>query len=393
MDPALNAGFGADGLPGLNGAGHDDGLDSEEENEELLKATAHIWREPLHNYILATHAKRQQLEKDLEMEEASRHFAVAARVHDMTEQRLVAMRERKAVRAVEVQLEREQQRRQEEEYAVRAEQEEEKRLAKEKDKEERLKKQRDAARKKREDDRAKKERDEEARRARTEEARLVKIAEAERRAALTPEEREAEDKVLAEKQQREREEALLKAREYGGEEEGRGARKRRRREDEDGGAFGNGFYAESYADFDDFDDEGNVIPARSKGKGRRASSASGLHDYPPGYPYHAGSLDANGKPFSYPTPTPPGAYQTAEGVWMDAHGQMLDPQPSYAHSSYDYVSDGQDLGINDDDEEEDVNGEKKPKRSRKAIEDLERRVWTQIAKRDIPKVRSAVRTS
>ena len=348
-----------------NGAyGVDRGAESDEEGDGLLRATAHIWREPLQHYILSQHAKRQQVEQAVEEEEASRKFLVAARVTDMAEKRLPLMKERKDVRMIEIQQAECIRKAREEEERARYAEEEARRLAREQEKEERLKKQRDAARKKREEERLKKEHDNEQRKQRAEEIRLAKLAEAERKANLTPEEREAEDRAMAERLAREREEAQSKIKQT--EEEllatGRGARKRRRPEGESAedeaaralAAFGG--YAED--DFDDFDDEVDEYEGggnKRKGKGRRRSS----------------SAFADSGPL-----LPPGGHRGPDGNYYDANGQPI----SYT------APDSPSMGM------EELEGVNEPteglvKRNAQQIAELEKKIWTQIAKKDIPRVR------
>ncbi|GAA6012112.1 hypothetical protein JCM10207_005132 [Rhodosporidiobolus poonsookiae] len=344
-----------------------DELPSDDEGDGLLRSTSHVWREPLQQFILGVHARRRQVEEDIEANEASRHFVIAARAAEMAEQRVPAMKARRAVRRVEVEQEKVFRAQAEEQARSRAATEEEKKAAKERDKEERLKKQRDAARKKREEDKIKREQDNEARRARAEEARLAKVAEAERKANLTPEEREAEDRALAEKLARERQETEARLREQ--EEElatsGRGARKRRRAsaglEDEAAQALaGFGRYAE--LDFDD-DEEMDL--------GAGGDDDGGL--------FHAPSSKKKGKgAASRRSSSHPDAVLGADGQYYDASGAVV-PGPgesSRAGSPFYPSDDGGDDGI------------KTPasKKKKLAPEELEKRIWTQIARKDIPKV-------
>ncbi|GAA5839521.1 hypothetical protein JCM3766R1_003567 [Sporobolomyces carnicolor] len=354
---------GAGGAIATNGnsgayAGIDPGAESDDEGDGLLRATAHIWREPLQHYILSRHAHRQRVERDVEADDASRQFLVAARVTDFADKRMPLMKERKEIRMVQIQQEEESRKLREQEERLRYEAEEEQRQLRERDKEERLKKQRDAARKRREEERLKKEHDNEVRKQRAEEARLAKIAEAERKANLTPEERAAEDKADAERIARERAETQTRMKQR--EEElltsGRGARKRQRRI---GGADGDyaeddaaralaafGGYAEDEFDdlLDDELDEYEGGPNRRKGKGRRRSSSSFSDDRPASY------------------------YDGAFGGAPDSPSMMaMDEDPEeiggVASSSETLV-----------------------KRKPQQIADLERKIWTQIAKKDIPKV-------
>ncbi|GJN89724.1 hypothetical protein Rhopal_002712-T1 [Rhodotorula paludigena] len=350
-DESYTPGRNGRGASGFNGDGVDgDGYVSDEEGDGLLRATGHIWREPLQAYILDLHARRRQVEQDVEDAEASRKFVVAARAVEMSEKRIPAMRERREVRLVELEREDEVRARQEAEALQRATVDEEKRARKEVDKEERLRKQREAARKKREEDRQKREHDNEQRRLRAEEARIAKLAEAERKANLTPEQREAEDRALAEKLAREREEAAARMREQ--EEElltsGRGARKRKRvgdtgdLEEEAAQALSSiGMYAE----YDDLDEDGSDLYEVAGAKGRKGK---------------AGSRRSS----SYaPEGLPPGAYIGPDGQQYDATGQPLaasrhlPPQPAS-----DFL---------DDEAEGDM---VKPKKPKQPIDELERKV-------------------
>ncbi|BGP61681.1 hypothetical protein NBRC10512_000688 [Rhodotorula toruloides] len=339
---------------------------SDEEGDGLLRSTSHIWREPLKTYVYNLHARRRQVERDVEDDEASRKFLVAARAVEMAEKRIPAMRERRVVRLVELEHETEVRAREEEIARTKAEEEDSKRVKKEQEKEERLKKQREAARRKREEDRLKREHENEQRKARAEEARIAKLQEAERKAKLTPEEREAEDRALAEKLAREREEAAQRMREM--EEElltsGRGARKRRRPgEDLEADAADAlssfGMYAE-YDDFDDEDDSGvfQAPDAKSrKGKGASRRSSSLAVDTPV---------------------LPPGAYAGPDGQYYDASGNALAwPPPRISESPM----------VGDDDvyEGEAAKGPGK-KKVKLSPEELERKIWVQIARKDIPKV-------
>ncbi|GAA5883208.1 hypothetical protein JCM16303_007306 [Sporobolomyces ruberrimus] len=342
------------------------GADSDEEGDGLLRSTAHIWREPLQHYILSLHAQRQEVEQAVEEEEASRKFLVAARVTDMAERRLPVMKERKEIRMVEIKQEEESRALREKEERERYAAEEEQRLSKEREKEERLKKQRDAARKRREEERLKKEHDIELRKQRAEEVRLAKIAEAERKANLTPEERAVEEKAEAEKAAREKAQAQTQIKQT--EEElltsGRGARKRRRPEGDSAedqaaralAAFG-GYAEDEYDDLLDEElDEYEGIVSKRKGKGRRRSSSTFSED----------------RPF-----LPPGAYRGPDGGYYDASGQPV------ALTAPDSPSMGMDEDLVDVGA---GSSETLVKRKPHEIAELERKIWTQIAKKDIPKV-------
>lgn len=350
-----------------------DNLPSDEEGDGLLRATSHIWREPLQAYVSELHTRRRQVEQDVEDAEASRKFVVAARAVEFAELRIPAMRERQTIRAVQVQQERDAQAR---EAAVAAEKtyiEEIARPKRDADREERLRKQREAARKKREEDRQKREHDNEQRRLRAEEARVAKIREAERYAALTPEEREAEDRARAEKLAQEREATAARLREQ--EEElmasGRGARKRRKAGDDlEADALDAlssfGMYAElDELEFDDsglYDSHGGKS-RRGKGGSRRSSSFA---------------PDAGGA-----TALPPGAYSGPDGQLYDASGVPIEWPPAGTSGSP-YLPDGT-LDADGDGEFVKTTSKKRTK----TVEELEKRLWTQIARRDIPKVHFA----
>ncbi|GAA6061382.1 hypothetical protein JCM10212_000642 [Sporobolomyces blumeae] len=353
-----------------HGAASEPAIESDDEGDGLLRSTAHVWREPLQNYILSLHAKRQHVEQALEEDEASRKFLVAAKATEMAEKRLALMKERKAVRTVEIQYEAATRAQREAEERARIAEEEERRLSKERDKEERLKKQRDAARRKREEDRIKKEHDNEQRRLRAEEARLAKLAEAERKANLTPEEREAEDRAMAERIAREREEAAMRVKQT--EEElmasGRGARKRRRpegesAEDEAARALSSfaGYAEDEYDDLlDDELDDYEGLGAKRKGKGRRRSSSF-----------------ADGGPI-----LPPGVTRGPDGQYYDATGNPIA-----------FVTPESPLVPMEEELDDATSSAGTVKRKPEQIADLERKIWTQIAKRDIPKVAKVAQQS
>lgn len=472
---------GVDGKTGVDGNISDSAV-SDEEGDGLLRATSHIWREPLQSYILAMHAKRQTVERDFEKAEQSRQFVTAARVTEMSAKRIVDMRERKEARLVEIKLEEEAHQRVMEEDRIRLEKEEAKKLAKDKDKEERLRKQREAAKKKRDEDRAKKEREDESRRARSEKERMAKLAEQQRKAALTPEEREAEEKSIA----LEKEIAVAKAlTEVDAVPEGRGGRKKRKKdpaEDDPSKSSGPGRHGDGAfpaggpdGELDELEDDDTLAPSasssthagavevasavpsrarKSKGSTSRRTSAP-AYDYQPYpqpgfYPPPPGAVDHHGRPIhnypyqGYPPPMPSGAYLGPDGVVYDAHGQPIaypgpppgymvpgprgnpgngspsssssaghyppshptDPHQQHHHAHYHasgppghgYAPEGIEPGFGYGDAGEDVEemlamtgkGSRNPKvlatKRWKAVEDLEKRVWSQIAKRDIPKV-------
>ncbi|GAA5984905.1 hypothetical protein JCM11641_003621 [Rhodosporidiobolus odoratus] len=348
LSPARMAGRPRRGAGGRSGNAAEE-VPSDDEGEGLLRSTAHIWREPLQGYILDLHARRRRAEQDAEDAEASRKFVVAARAVELAEARLPAMRERQAIRKIEVENEQSFRMKFEQDESDRAKGEEDKKTVKEKEKEERLRKQREAARKKREEDKAKKEHDNEARRARAEEARLAKIAEAERYAALTPEEKEAEDRATAERIRAEREaaQAQLQQTEMELATSGRGARKRRR--PSAGAADGDGSFA-TYAEdaLDELDEEGDTfeMPKSHKKKGALGVAAGGAGKRASSF----GAEDA--------------AYETA---------QLMVPS-SRATSP-----------MSEDEDLDGAKGKPSKKKQKLSTEELERKIWTQIAKRDIPK--------
>ncbi|GAA5878549.1 hypothetical protein JCM3774_000103 [Rhodotorula dairenensis] len=356
------------GSEAANGA---DDLPSDEEGDGLLKATSHIWREPLQAYIADLHARRRQVEQDVEDAEASRKFLVAARAVEMAERRLPAMRERQAVRNVQVQQEREIRAREAALAAARAQAEESTRTKKDVDREERLRKQREAARRKREEDRLKREHDNEQRRLRAEEARIAKLREAERYAALTPEEKEAEDRALAEKLAREREATAARLREQ--EEEllasGRGARKRRKAGDDlEADAVDALSSFGMYAELDELEDDDSGLYDAHGGKGRKGKSGSRRSS--------SFAPDAVGAP-----QLPPGAYAGPDGQYYDSSGAPLEWPPAGTSGSPRMPFDAL-IG-----EAADGDLSKAPSKKRvKSAEELERKLWTQIARRDIPKV-------
>jgi DNA helicase INO80 len=289
----------------------------------------------------------------------------------MAEQRVVQMRERKAMISAEMQNEQQHRALEQQERSARLHVEDEKRTVKEREKEERLKKQRDAARRKREEEKAKREHDNEQRRARAEEARLAKIAEAERYSNLTPEERDAEDRAKAEQIARDREEAAAKIRET--EEElltsGRGARKRQRRassgfDGEDGTPSGIGRYAE-YEAYDDHEDEEDAAfeAPSSKSHKKKVRRPSASAD-----PYAT---------------VPAGIFMAPDGSYCDAQGLPVEWPPASASRQGSPF-----LGSDDGVEAGPAGPGPKSHKKKPPLtpEELEKKVWMQIAKRDIPKV-------
>lgn len=346
-------------------------MPSDEEGAGLLRATSHIWREPLQAYIADLHARRRQVEQDVEDAEASRKFLVAARAVEMAERRLPAMRERQAIRNVQVQQEREIRAREEALAAARAQAEESTRTKKDVDREERLRKQREAARRKREEDRLKREHDNEQRRLRAEEARIAKLREAERYAALTPEEKEAEDRAQAEKLAREREATAARLREQ--EEEllasGRGARKRRKAGDDlEADAVDALSSFGMYAELDELEDDDSGLYDSHGGKGRKGKGGS----------RRSSSFAPEAAAASQ---LPPGAYAGPDGQYYDASGAPLEWPPAGTSGSprvpfEALIGEGVDVEL----------GKAASKKRVKSAEELERKLWTQIARRDIPKV-------
>ena len=385
----------------------------DEEGDALLLTTAHIWKEPLQNYALTLHAKRQRLEKDFEQNEESRNFIAAARVVEFSQRRIVEMQEKEANPVVEGVVE-----------GVASEttavvstaavnvDAEAIRRAKEVEKEEKRIKRKETDRKARidakEETKRRKEKEETIRKARAEELRLTRLAEAHRRAALTPEGRALEDQAIEEQAQRDRAAKMLELAGDVIEAEGRGARTKRKREsnlEEDaaralsGLASLHGAHGEDTSLLQDedeaFDDGVEYSGASKKAKGkataRRSNQATPIDEY--------GTLLSD---------LPPGSYLGPNGIYYDADNIPIEPiqapsppstlmQAGYdsVHEEYGPESDGDDEDYGAAGEDEDLpipgRGAQVPaavKKSRSAIEALEKKVWTQIAKRDILKVRA-----
>ncbi|KAI5480383.1 SNF2 family helicase Ino80 [Pseudohyphozyma bogoriensis] len=392
---------------------------SDDEGNGLLRATGHIWRAPLEKYVMELAEKRRKLEEDFEKNEQSRKFVAAARVVEMSERRVVEMRERRQVRLVELKFEEDVRAREEEEERRRAEAEEQKRLAKGRDKEEKLRKQREAAQRRRDEEKVKKGQNEERRKVLAEKERLAKLAEQERRAALTPEEREAEDRAEAQRIAREKEEARRKLALLDRDApEGRGGRKKRKKGEDDDLA------SSTHGDHDELeDDDVSGTPDSRARKGKGPARGYDYPDYPPGYYPPPGAVDSFGNPlppYGYPYPPPPlphGAYIGPDNLMYDARGAPI-PYTSYMSpgfggvggspaSSSGHFPGSHDARMGSEDfesvhgghsvagDEEDMHASaptkgKNPKASAakaaKKIEDLERKVWLQIARKDIPKV-------
>ncbi|BGP15225.1 Putative DNA helicase ino80 [Rhodosporidiobolus nylandii] len=338
---------------------------SDDEGDGLLRSTAHVWREPLQQYILDLHARRRQAEQAVEDAAASRQFVLAARAVDMADARIPAMRARQATRAVEVKQEAAERSAAQQEQQARQTEEETKVKAKAMDKEERLRKQREQARKKREEEKQKREHDNEARRARAEEARIAKVREAERYAALTPEQREAEDRAVAERMVAEREaaQAQLQATEQELAASGRGARKRRRPshgpDEEAFKGYGEDAYDEVFAALDgaDEDDGGGAfeMPKSHKKKSASSSSASAARR---------------------PSLAPEGTFLGADGQYYAPDGTLLADMGVGGSSR---------AGSPMSEDGDEVGPAKKKKKQTLTPEELEKKVWVQIARKDVPK--------
>lgn len=373
-------------------------IEDDSDDDALLLATSHIWREPLYNYDLKRHAEKQRLEQDFDLNEQTRHSVTAARVKMMNEQRLVEPQATtpepsNVILSTSVQ--------------APVDKEEAKRINLAAQREVRLEKQRDQARKRREEERAKKEKDDLARRVKADEVKLAKAQELDRRAALSTEAREAEDNAIAERVQKEREAAGLKAAELAlsrgiveesAPVEGRGARKRKRKESVEN-EFGDEDLMKPMSAsrrtipktvdtsrFSMRDDEGDDPDSTSR------SYAAGPSRYRPPPP-----VDALGNPLPPTDYIPPPGATISNGIYYDSVGDpIIHPISSrdYAESMSSALSS---LGYASDEDMGDVGGEVSsldkgksvaavvPKKW-KAIQDLEKKIWTQIAKRDIPKV-------
>lgn len=411
-------------------------VEEDEDDEELLKSTSNIWSNSLKNYMLLTHSNKLKNESNFLQQEESRMFEVAARVIETSEKKLIEMREKKEISLSELKEEEELRLQEFEFLKIKGLKEEERRMSKDKEKEERLKKQRESTKKKRDEDKIKKERDDENRKNKLEEIRLAKIIESARKSALTPEERLAEDLITA--LAKEKEDALNLAKKLEDDAnnllssttEGRGARKRKKLDQlgEEGSEFNNGRGISIGEDFDD--DEGVEEDIKPRGRGRppgsmnRTSStnvSSQQYDTNPYSSTHFGGpslTDQYGNliPASYnnnfaPPPIPEGAYVGLDGLYYDSNHQpiVFSPYPTTYYPQTGFIDPrmtspgyyGGSVGgesssgmmYEREEELEEETGPKMIKTSKstsskrwRAIEDLERRVWTQIAKKDIPRV-------
>jgi hypothetical protein len=338
------------------------GASDTEDTEELLRATTHIWEAPLNNYVLERHAERQRLGTDFEKNELSRQFLTVARVVDMSSTRILEMVQRKTTREFESRIESENNAAREEQDQQRFQNEDHTRIAKEREREIRLEKQRGEAAKRREEEKAKKERDEERKRIKAEAIRLLKAAELERRAALSPEDRATEDRIIAEKLQSEREAlaahnalVVLKNAEESENTEGRGARKRRKR-------------TVAYGD----EDELELEPAASP-DGRFGSAQQGDMDEFDDTPLHS-------VPFDYDAMSSGLSSARSETDEDENFDMDIASESDPKDLTFDVTGNATAGGSNLD----------KPAKSKRpklnSIADLEKRVWTQIARKEIPKV-------
>ncbi|SCV70953.1 BQ2448_3715 [Microbotryum intermedium] len=308
--------------------------DSDSDSETMLRATAHIWREPLQTYLDRIHAERQQLEQDWIANEASRHFATAVRIADFTERRIDEMRARKEAKLLEREHESQAAARLAEQERQRIEFEAERNAIKEREKEDRLKKQREAAKRKRNEDREKKGKDEEARKIRSDKDREARRLEFERWETLTPEQRAEEEKLYGERVKFDKDEMLSR---IDLDQYGKGARKKKRLDDDD--SLGHEFLDGNLED--DIDELAEGTPSRvangaSSHDMARQSSSHLLH-----------------------TPSSSRAGSNAPGCASDD----VDHEPH-----------------------RDLNSSPVKTKKTRSVEELERKVWIHLAKRDIPKV-------
>ncbi|SGY79746.1 BQ5605_C008g05214 [Microbotryum silenes-dioicae] len=310
--------------------------DSDSDSETLLRATAHIWREPLQAYLDRIHAERQQLEQDWIANEASRHFATAARIASFTERRIDEMRARKEAKLLEREQELQAAARLAEQERQRIEFEAERNAIKEREKEDRLRKQREAAKRKRDEDREKKGKAEEARKIRSEKDREARRLEFERWEALTPEQRAEEEKLYGERFKFDRDEMLNR---FDLDQYGKGARKKKRLENDDPSGLG-------YED-GDLEEDVDELAEGAHGSSRGANGAS--------------SHDMLRQSSSHLMHSP-----TSSRAGSNA--------PGYASDDVDHES------------ARDLNSSPVKAKKTRSAEELERKLWIHIAKRDIPKV-------
>lgn len=332
----------------------------ESDDDNFLVATAHLWQEPLHTYTLQRHAVEQQLAADFHQNEYSRQFGTAARVTEMSKRRIDDVRVRREVRLGEMRLEEVARAGEEQAAALQAIADAERELLKEA---RAIKRNEDRTRK-RQDELAAKEREVEAKKIRAEELRIEAINEEIRRAALTPEERAAEDIVLEEKLELERVAAsarlaaknLAKAR--GLEEDlasaaARGQRKRRKRESV-------GIKDEYSLDGTPEDDEFE----------RGFASTSHYQHYDSSI-YGTGIQHSRASSMSLSQTF--GSDDEKEDLPSDA--EMEGGNFAVGGSSTPFSADGMP-----------VKASKGKAKAPESTEELERKIWLQISRREIPKV-------
>ena len=373
---------------------------ADSEGDALLATTAHIWTEPLHNYALTLHAKQRRLEQDFELNEQSRKYFAGARVTEFVERRIQGlqdMQESRGKKSVQ--------------NTAAIGMGENETIRKELEREAKNRRTKETREAVKEEQKRRKEKEDATRRARAEELRLFRLAEAHRRAALTPEGRALEDHVKQEQLQRERAAKMLEMAGDFVEAEGRGARTKRKREsnlEEDaaralsGLASLHGAHGEDLslqADDDGFDDGFDYSGPSKKAKGKSTARVSN--------PVVASerAIDEYGTLLS---DLPPGSYLGLDGVYYDAEHVAIEmisaPSPPASFHQAGYDSAQEEFGLDSEAEEEDYGGEDEDlpiaakgvkiptnvKKTQSAIEALEKKIWTQIAKRDILKVSSIV---
>lgn len=329
---------------------------SDDEGIEISHTNSHLWKAPLNNYILERHAERQRLEIDFEKNERSRQFITAARVVDMSSTRIVEMEQRRKRIESDSRMEAEYNSIREEQDQRRAQYDDVTRMTKEREREVRLEKQRGEAAKKRGEDKAKKERDEEKKRIKAETVRLAKAQEVQRRASLSPAERAAEDAIIADKLQRDREElaaqAALKTLNADGSEnqDGRGARKRRKK---------------TFAYGDEEEEESKLTTSPFGGNRGETDELEDAPTYAIPFDYDAMSSGLSSA-----------RSETDDDDDVDMHNASDDRKDLTFDAAGNALTDTSTL----------TKSAKAKKPKLKDIAELEKKVWTQIARKEIPKV-------
>ena len=445
----------------------------EEDEEGLMRATAHLWREPLEDYVLAQHAKRQRLEADWLHDEESRRFVTAARISDMASRRLSELRTRKKARLEQLRAEQRRREREAELALMRQQKNAEAEQRRVQEREERLARQREAARRKRQAERERRAREQEAKRHKEEEDRLALEREQVRLADLPPHERERIERQAQEHAQREKDEheqrlrdidAQVSAQQQQAQAQGSAAKRKRREtafegaEAEAAKALTGLGGAGAYDELDELDDDGGTGFDDADDHAGTSAPAETRPSRPGFYAYKSdGQLDDKGYEFPPPSSASPGpslARSASRDAQLAVPQQRLRDDQSSDPYAYDMDEDdlGSALGVYDDgpDNLDGAQGDddeyfvsKKSKRAARAaaardggagaaaagaagssefasgskagsagpsggrdksmiqstkggwnaVEDFERRIWVQIAKRDIPKVRVLVHDS